>query len=75
MTENLAPSLWTYDDIIGIYRRLLTYCREHPEDASPRLVAQYQARLASAERDAAREKADRRELVLRRGAESRKVQA
>jgi hypothetical protein len=71
MTEDLAPSLWTPEDIVAIYRRLLRYCAEHPEDSSPRLEAMYRQRLAQAERDALREQTERRELVLKRGAASR----
>jgi hypothetical protein len=56
---DLAPCLWTPEEIVAIYRRLLTYGTEHPEDASPRLMAQWRQRMASAERDAVREKQER----------------
>jgi hypothetical protein len=67
MTDtDLAPSLWTPEEIVAIYRRLLTYCAEHPEDASPRLIGMYQQRMRQAERDAVREKTDRTETARRR---------
>lgn len=56
---DLAPGLWTAEDICDIYRRLLQWCADHPDESTPRLEQLYRDRLAKHERLAREELAAR----------------